>query len=226
MGSAGLRQAVVYHNVRVSSYSAVQPKIPRQERGERRVAELLEAAEAVMSEIGYEAATMSAIADRAGAAIGSLYQFFPNKACITQALRTEYAKRFDRMFAPLAMKARALNPEALASRLVDLTVEFAEAHPALPALLDAPKSTRAPLPMQKILRERFARVLLARGQRLSKAEAARAGTATLHILKALNQLYTELLGRERHRMVDEFKMVLLGYFRARLRSQKKRRSRQ
>jgi AcrR family transcriptional regulator len=179
-----------------------------------------------MSEIGYEAATMSAIADRAGAAIGSLYQFFPNKACLTQALRIEYAKQFDRMFAPLAMQARALNSEALATQLVDLTVEFAEAHPALPALLDAPKSTRAPLPMQKILRERFASVLLAQDQRLSKAEAARAGTITLHILKALNQLYTELRGRERYRMVDEFKMVLLGYLQARLISPRKRRSRQ
>ena len=63
------------------------------------MAGLLEAAEAVIAEIGYEAATMSAIAERAGAAIGSLYQFFPSKACITQALRTEYAAAIVRSFA-------------------------------------------------------------------------------------------------------------------------------
>src|SRR5579862_4464992 len=114
-------------NMRMPSYSsqrskpqrtaaqdkAVQRKVPRQQRGEQRVAELLEAAEAVIAQIGYEAATMSAIAQRAGAAIGSLYQFFPGKACITQALRTEYAKRFDRLFAPLARQAGKLNPETL-----------------------------------------------------------------------------------------------------------------
>ena len=61
---------VLTFNMSMSSYPAVAPKVPRQERGERRVAELLEAAEAVIAESGYEAATMSAIAERAGAAIG------------------------------------------------------------------------------------------------------------------------------------------------------------
>src|ERR1700733_11723420 len=98
-------------NMRMVSSSSVQRRVPRQERGERRVAGLLEAAEAVIAETGYEAATMSAIAGRAGAAIGSLYQFFPNKACITQALRTEYAKQFDNLYAPLALQAGSLSPE-------------------------------------------------------------------------------------------------------------------
>src|ERR1700733_1184556 len=127
-------------NMRMVSSSSVQRRVPRQERGERRVAGLLEAAEAVISQIGYEAATMSAIAERAGAAIGSLYQFFPNKACITQALRTEYAKQFDSMYAPLQVQARTLNREALVSHLIELTVSFVEAHPALTALLDAPQA--------------------------------------------------------------------------------------
>ena len=77
-------------------HSSTEPRrVPCQQRGERRVAELVEAAESVIAENGYEAATMSAIAERAGASIGSLYQFFPNKAAITQALRTEYAKQFE-----------------------------------------------------------------------------------------------------------------------------------
>jgi len=44
--------------------------------GERRVAQLLEAAGAEMAEVGYEATTMTAIAERAGASIGTLYQYF------------------------------------------------------------------------------------------------------------------------------------------------------
>ena len=146
--------------MRMASYSsarrrAVQRKVPQQQRGERRVAELLEAAEAVIAQIGYEAATMSAIAGRARAAIGSLYQFFPNKACITQALRTEYAKQFDSLYAPLATQARTMSCQALVSHLINLTVRFVDTHPALPALLDAPRSTRAPAAMRAVLRQAF-----------------------------------------------------------------------
>jgi AcrR family transcriptional regulator len=200
----------------MSSYFRVQPRIPQQERGARRVAKLLEAAEAIIAEVGYEATTMCAIAERAGASIGSLYQFFPSKACITQALRTEYAQQFDSMYAPLVSRAGTLNPEDLAGHLVDMTAHFLETHRALPALLDAPQSTRAPLAMRNVLRERFAELLVAQSPGLSRGDALRAGTATLHIVKAFNQLYAELPRRERGPMVQEFKMVLLSYFNSRL----------
>lgn len=209
----------------MSSYSPPQRRVPRQERGERRVAGLLEAAEAVIADIGYEAATMSAIAERAGAAIGSLYQFFPNKASITQALRVEYGERFTSMYAPLATQAKILSASALAGRLIDLTVQFVESHPALPALLDAPRSTRTPPEMRNALCELLAELLLAQNPRMSKRKALRMGTATLHIIKALNQLYPELPVPERRWMVREFKVVLLSYFNVRLASRADRKVR-
>jgi len=49
-------------------------RAPKRARGKQRVAELLEAAAAVFAEKGYEAATMTEIAARARAPIGSLYQ--------------------------------------------------------------------------------------------------------------------------------------------------------
>lgn len=207
----------MYHrNMSLASHSSSRRKIPRQQRGERRVEELLDAAEAVIADMGYAAATMSSIAQRAGAAIGSLYQFFPNKACITQMLRAEYARRFDQTYAPLESQANSLNPEALAGHLIDLTVHFVETHPALPALLDAPGTTRAPAAMRRVLRERFASILRAQNPRISRHKALLLGTVTLQILKTLNQLYTELPGAERQRVAEEFKMVLLSYFCARL----------
>ena len=65
-------------------------RIPIQERGEKRVAGLLEAAAAIFAEVGFEAATMRDIAERAGASIGSLYQFFPNKDVVARAIKTQY----------------------------------------------------------------------------------------------------------------------------------------
>lgn len=197
-------------------------KIPRQPRGERRVEALLEAAEKVIADSGYDAATMSSIAERAGAAIGSLYQFFPNKTSIVQMLRIEYAKRFDQACAPLEIQASKLNLNALVDRLIKLTVHFVETHPALPALLDAPRSTRVPAAMRRVLQERFAGMLRAQSPRLPRKKALLLGTVTLQIVKALNQLYAELPRAQRRRVVQEFKLVLLSYFGAHLSSRVER----
>jgi AcrR family transcriptional regulator len=180
------------------------------------VAALLDAAELVISESGYEAATMSAIAKRAGASIGSLYQFFPNKLSITQALRSHYAKEYDDLCAPLEARAKTLNLEALVRHLIDLNIGFVEGHRAFVALLDAPHSTRIPAAIQIRLRERFARFFLAKKPRLSKERAAQLAIVTMHILKALNQLYAETPARQRRQYIPEFKAVLTGYLISRL----------
>src|SRR5690606_23907387 len=54
----------------------------RQARGERRIAQLLEAAASVFTTTGYTAASTNAIAREAGVSPGTLYQFFPNKEAI------------------------------------------------------------------------------------------------------------------------------------------------
>src|SRR5690606_10031466 len=54
----------------------------RQARGERRIAQLLEAAASVFTTAGYTAASTNAIAREAGVSPGTLYQFFPNKEAI------------------------------------------------------------------------------------------------------------------------------------------------
>src|ERR1700758_4402043 len=83
-------------------------RAPKRERGKQRVAELLQAATAVFAEKGYEAATMTEIAARAGAPIGSLYQFFPAKEALADTLVQNYV-------ALLAADLQAL--EARASRI-------------------------------------------------------------------------------------------------------------
>jgi AcrR family transcriptional regulator len=199
----------------MQSYCSPEPRrVPCQERGERRVAELINAAEAVIAESGYEGATMSAIAGRAGASIGSLYQFFPNKAAITQALRTEYAKQFEAMCASLAGEASSLSLQALASRLIDLTIRFVDAHPAFLHVIDAPRSTRSLPAIRNLLLERLAGFFRARQPRISNARAMRLATVTMQIMKALNQIYTELPADERRPLVQEFKLVLSSYLRA------------
>ena len=203
--------------------SSIHPRrIPCQERGERRVAELIDAAEAVIAETGYEGATMSAIAERAGASIGSLYQFFPNKAAITLALRAHYGEQFDAVCEPLSEQARSLNLQEFVSRLIDITIHFVDSHPAFLALLDAPSSTRRPA-SRNPLRERFAGFFLAQQPRIAKPKAMQLAMVTMHIMKALNQLYTELAPAERRSFIQEFKLVLYSYLNARLEPRRIRR---
>ncbi len=66
---------------------------PKQRRGKERVEKILTAAAAVFDEVGYEAATTHMIAAKAGTAIGSLYQFFPDKAAIFKAMELRHTER-------------------------------------------------------------------------------------------------------------------------------------
>ena len=62
-------------------------KEPKRQRGKQRVAALIDAGAELFAEKGYEATTMTEIASRAGAAIGSLYQFFPSKEADRKSTR-------------------------------------------------------------------------------------------------------------------------------------------
>jgi len=191
-------------------------RFPRQSRGRRRVDALLDAAAAEICEAGYEAATMCSIASRAGASIGSLYQFFPHKAAIVQALRRHYCEQFELMWVPLASEAKHLSWEELVVRLVDSTVLFAARHPAFLALLDAPASTHAPAAVRERFQQLVATMLLARRPRMSPGKALRLATVTLQMIKAMNFLYRDLSPRERRPYVREFKMLLQRYLECRI----------
>lgn len=191
--------------------------MPRQQRGERRVAALLHAAADVIAESGYEAATMTEIADRAGACIGSLYQFFPSKQSLTQTLRAKYGNEFQKLWAPLEDSAASLSIEQLVGRLIDETVQFIETHPAILSLLDAPCSTRNP-PIRKLLRQHLARALKAKEPRLPEAAAMRCAIVILQTVKGLNELYSEFDERDRKALIAEFKFVLIYYVTSRLKS--------
>jgi AcrR family transcriptional regulator len=68
---------------------------PKQKRGQQRVEKILLAAAEVFAAVGYSAATTQQIADRANTAVGSVYQFFPNKLAIFHALEVEYINQME-----------------------------------------------------------------------------------------------------------------------------------
>src|SRR6266403_2271293 len=95
-------------------------RAPKRERGKQRVAELLQAAAAVFAEKGYEAATMTEIAARAGAPIGSLYQFFPAKEALADTLVQNYAALLAADLRALAARASDMDTKTLVEALFGL----------------------------------------------------------------------------------------------------------
>jgi AcrR family transcriptional regulator len=59
---------------------------PKQQRSAQLVADIFEATAQVLAERGPERASTNRIAERAGVSIGAIYQYFPNKAALFDAL--------------------------------------------------------------------------------------------------------------------------------------------
>jgi AcrR family transcriptional regulator len=115
--------------------SAPLRKIPTQDRSKQRVERILEAAGEVFAEVGYEAATTEAIAERAGVSIGSLYQFFPNKLAVFDALAEVYHRRERSLFEGLVNEETLALPwEDLLDRVIDAFYAFHRAEPAYRAI--------------------------------------------------------------------------------------------
>jgi AcrR family transcriptional regulator len=66
----------------------------RQERGTRRAEEIVAAAAALFAERGFDGTSLNAIAKAAGVTIASIYQYFPNREAIVDAVAEFYLAAF------------------------------------------------------------------------------------------------------------------------------------
>ncbi len=104
-------------------------RLPKQKRSQQRVERILKAAAEVFASGGYEAATTHAIAARAGTAIGSLYQFFPDKLAIIHALEKRHMEQVRAIHAKLMTPQMAQLPlEQMIQQLVETFAVYFE-HP-------------------------------------------------------------------------------------------------
>jgi AcrR family transcriptional regulator len=110
------------------------PKIPRLERGKARVAALKAAGTIVFTERGYDAATMTEIAARAPASIGSLYQFFPTKELLARAIHDELLLEMAAVFDELSVDASRSSAATIVDRLFESLITFIAQHPEFPTL--------------------------------------------------------------------------------------------
>jgi AcrR family transcriptional regulator len=167
-------------------------RLPKRARGKQRVAALLQAAAAVFAEKGYEAATMTEIAARAGAPIGSLYQFFPVKETLADALVQNYASMLAADLSTLEARAGGIDAKTLVDGLFGLLRahprERAAALPLAEARMD--ERTRR-IAFRHMLRKHIAAILRVRDPTLHMDAARDMAMVVLQLMKAASSLSDE-----------------------------------
>ena len=113
-------------------------RAPQRQRGRDRVAGLIAAADRLFLEKGYEATTMTEIAARAGAAIGSLYLFFPTKAALAEAMATQLADALSERLDRLRPQAAGRSAAEIADALFAEFSRFLAEHPVYATLVELP----------------------------------------------------------------------------------------
>jgi AcrR family transcriptional regulator len=173
-------------------------RAPKRQRGKRRVAELLAAGAAVFAEKGYEAATMTEIAARAGAPIGSLYQFFPCKEALADTLVQNYVALLAADLEALEASACDLDTRALVEGLFRVLRGHPQERAATMPLAEARMDERTRREtFRYLLRKRIAAILRARSPTLSAEAARERAIVVLQLMKAASSLSDEadLAGR-------------------------------
>ena len=108
---------------------------PKQTRSFKRVHHILDVAEQLFIELGYEQTTTRAIATRAEVPVGSLYQFFPDKAAIVQALANRYFEQEYQMFVQLHEQVAEAEISIYVERMIDGFEQFIIERPGYQAVL-------------------------------------------------------------------------------------------
>jgi AcrR family transcriptional regulator len=188
------------------------PRIPQRKRGRERVAALLKAGAEIFFEKGYEAATMTEIAARASASIGSLYQFFPTKELLAKALHEAYLADLTAMLDGLGREASGRSAAGVADRLFDGLLDFLAERPAFGALserrdIDKDQKRRTGAQM----RGRIAELLASAQPPFPEVRREAMAAVVLQIMKAAVALNAEEDESLRREIQSELRQMLKSH---------------
>jgi AcrR family transcriptional regulator len=191
---------------------------PVQQRGQRRIEQVLDAAAELFAEVGYEGATTNAIAARAGTAIGSLYQFFPDKEAILQALAARYLEQLRALHDAVLTEETARLPwPELYDRVIHALADFHRAHPGFRPLFFGSPTSAGLAAAEEVLRQecigRVERMIASRAPGLSAERRALLAAINVDVIKALLPLSESADEGFRARVLGEIKKLLLGHMR-------------
>jgi len=113
---------------------------PLQERGQRRVDAILDAAAELVAEQGVAGVTVHGVARRARTAIGSMYHFFPDLEAVLGALADRHARimRAELEASRTTVDWAALTLDAAVDGFLDPLLTYIERHPDVLRVLRRP----------------------------------------------------------------------------------------
>jgi AcrR family transcriptional regulator len=189
---------------------------PQQDRGLKRVESILDAAEAVVAEVGVEAASTNAIAERAGSSVGSLYHFFPSKEAIIEALARRFAERKREVNAQAIPVGRAHMPlEEVFERVVESHARFLDETPAFIPVYDSVMRGRVGFMSNEMLEAIVGQVrafLAARAPHLSPQERETSAMASVSTIHGVLLTAMRLPRDQRAPLLSELKRMMVAYF--------------
>jgi AcrR family transcriptional regulator len=185
--------------------------VPQQERSERRLAAFLDAAAELFAEVGYEATTMTGIAERSGSSIGALYNYFPDKQAIALTLLNQYGQEMEAHWKSLTKQATKLTYQEFAYLFIERITELVRQRPAYLSLHAAPVRLRRDPAAKRALRGTIAKAFQAKNPSLSDEQSILAANVTIQMVGGLMTLYAEAAPKGKDLVVDEFKKVLTLY---------------
>src|SRR5215831_4302790 len=192
-----------------------RPARRRQARGQRRIDQLVDVAAQLFAEVGFEAATTNAIAARAGVSPGSLYQFFPNKDAMAEALADRFVERLRDTQAIFGPEIEYLPLVALIDHVIDPLVAFHVAHPGFQALFSgsivSPRLASAVQGFLQAVVGRAEAMLVVRAPHLALERRARCARVSVELVRALLPLVVASDPAKRNAMVAELKAAQRGY---------------
>lgn len=195
--------------------SVARPDRRRQARGQRRLERILDAAAQVFAEVGFEAASTNVIAARTGVPIGSVYQFFPNKDAIAQALADRFVQHLADTQAIFGPEIEYLPLDELIDHVIDPLVAFHLSHPGFQALFTGSMvSPRLAAAVQGFLQAVVGRVdamFALRAPGLSPEQRSRCARVSVELVRALLPLVVASDPGERAAVVAELKAAQRGY---------------
>jgi AcrR family transcriptional regulator len=198
--------------MRVSSHlSNAARRAPQQDRSTRRVAAFLEAGDSLFAELGFEGATMTAIAARAGSSIGALYSYFPDKKTLAMALLDIYAAKIEQHWKPLFDEVKGLSAKDFSERLLDGFLNFIAENPGYLQLQAAPIRLRRTAAAKRAFRATLIDALCHRVPTLTIESAQLRAGVMLQIVRGMMQMYAEAGPAQKAIVVEEFKKALTTY---------------
>lgn len=108
---------------------------PTQRRARQTVEAILDAVVRVLKREGFDAVTTNRIAEVAGVSIGSVYQYFPDKRAIFEALHQRHIEHIDRIFETTLVEHAASSLDRLIRAMVEAMVDAHATDPELHELL-------------------------------------------------------------------------------------------